>query len=218
MTSECNYEIIRPNYVIDDTAPIPEMCVICAFEDQDAYEKYRKFINRVTLLSYSTGWKWCIAKSTQNCITKCLDMECTDISQQTNDAEFTNLMCTQKLMNWINCHDSDQVLSTLVCRDDLRATISRCSSVYPVVVLFFADWCGHCTEFKNKWNNVVTSCFDTSPCCWIACNEKDASVRSNLQHYGIKGYPTVQLHYNGRVVEMSGPRTEEALMEFSRRY
>jgi hypothetical protein len=215
----CNYEIIRPNFVADKAKfQANAQKVLCCFVDKKSYEKHRKCINHATLSSYASGWQWSVGRSNRNEITKCVNGQCKTVTHSDGDTEFVDFMDVENLLKWVNCKHASP-LSTLLCKDDLQTTIAQCSKVYPICILFFADWCGHCTAFKETWDDAVVSCFDnTNHCCWIACNEKDDSVKSCLQQHGIRGFPTVQLHYNGRVMEMSGPRSLEALIAFSKSY
>ena len=211
----CNYEIIRPNFVTDQAHTQDNMSVCCSFLNKASYEDRRMCINRATISSHAKGWRWSIAKTNHNQIRKCTRSgECDTVTQHKDHTDFVHLMDVENLLKWVQCSHEGHVLSTLKCEDDLQLAISRCSKIYPVVVLFFADWCGHCTTFKHIWNEAVTSCFDTDLTCWVACNEKDDAVKPCL--VGIEGFPTVQLHYNGRVTTMSSRKTVENLISFSK--
>lgn len=225
--SPCDYRVIRPRYVgyanLERSSPserfnMPleeiknDLHVTCFFKDENEYIKHKRGINLATILSHASGWRWGIAKSRANAIMKWSGGECEfGIHQYLED--------TEKMLGWLQCDEQNsKALSTLVCKDDLTGAISECSKSNPVVVLYYADWCGACTEFKKHWNEAVISCFDVDATCWISCNEKDERLRSHQAMQSIQKYPTVRLHSNGKVVDMPDRffGSAEKLIEFSK--
>ena len=88
------------------------------------------------------------------------------------------------------------------------------------LVLFHADWCGHCKKFMPKWNEISqeinalekgvklikVECGDSSN------NENHAKV---MKKYSIKGYPTIlSFDESGNHSEYEGDRSKEGITQF----
>lgn len=79
----------------------------------------------------------------------------------------------------------------------------------PVVVLYYADWCPHCTRAKpvlealKKNNNKVDVQL-------VDCEANKEEARKQ----NIRAYPTVKLHNNGDVVEFNNNVTMENLLKW----
>lgn len=78
------------------------------------------------------------------------------------------------------------------------------------LVLFQADWCGHCKKLKPVWEEVSKN-HDVYK---VDCT--DRSLHSNLvQLIGVKGFPTIYVFQKGiRQGEYSGPRTADAINNY----
>jgi protein disulfide-isomerase-like protein len=77
------------------------------------------------------------------------------------------------------------------------------------LVLFYADWCGHCQRVKPIWDE-LSSKFNLHK---VDCsNSKDMKVVKNLQ---IEGYPTILFFKNGEAKgKYDGDRSAESLVEY----
>lgn len=93
------------------------------------------------------------------------------------------------------------------------------------LVLFYAGWCGHCTQLKPTWDKAAekinTGSDSKSWKIWkinVGGNESPNDATSEQEalgkKYKVKGYPTIYLFENGKMVtEYEGPRTEEGFMQ-----
>lgn len=79
------------------------------------------------------------------------------------------------------------------------------------VILFYANWCGHCQKFKPEWEK-----FKQQYGKEIKCEEhEDASMDRNLmKKYGVQGYPTIIIIINGETREYQGQRTADGIYAY----
>ena len=82
------------------------------------------------------------------------------------------------------------------------------------LILFFAEWCPHCTSFKPTWEEVKKS---TGSDKMLAIDVGDKSSESNklMEEYNVGGFPTVVLVENtdsGKKIEVyEGNRDKSSL-------
>jgi thiol-disulfide isomerase/thioredoxin len=111
------------------------------------------------------------------------------------------------------------------------------------IMLFFADWCPHCTSAKPEWVKMIKQYSDTAPSegnkeeflkkyfgsentssesvqytfQTVDCSDKDAigTESKKLQkQYDIKGYPTIIATNNDDVVNFEGAVKSEGLIKW----
>ncbi len=78
------------------------------------------------------------------------------------------------------------------------------------LMLFKADWCGHCKNFLPTWEkiskntglNVSFKIFDSDK------NKKE------IDEYNISGFPTIMYKVNDKLIEYNGDRDENSIKEF----
>jgi protein disulfide-isomerase-like protein len=88
------------------------------------------------------------------------------------------------------------------------------------LVLFYADWCGHCKKLKPTWEKASKNASEnglTMININIGGSDKDTDEDKKKNEeiskkYNIDGYPTIILFKNGKPVPYEGPRTEEGFM------
>jgi protein disulfide-isomerase-like protein len=87
------------------------------------------------------------------------------------------------------------------------------------MVLFHADWCGHCKKFMPTWDSLSSKWNDSQKnvklmkvdCGKPAENEAHAEL---MKKYNIKGYPTILVFENGNFTEYEGARSEADIETF----
>jgi protein disulfide-isomerase-like protein len=69
------------------------------------------------------------------------------------------------------------------------------------LVLFYADWCGHCKSLHPAWDKAATEVnTDGIKMGKVDCGDSDDPAHSAIaKKYNVSGYPTIQLLNNGQV-------------------
>lgn len=75
------------------------------------------------------------------------------------------------------------------------------------VILYYADWCGHCKQFKPEWEKFKKIAKNVTTKEFTCDNNKNGCDK-------IKGYPTIIILNNGKRIEYEGERTANALVNF----
>lgn len=92
------------------------------------------------------------------------------------------------------------------------------SCSHPTLVLFYANWCSFCSEFKPTWLEIKKSLQDNPNKVHL----KDYEVGANKKLFkdeNIKGYPTIRLYCEKQLIdEYQGPRTKEAILKFVKKH
>lgn len=85
------------------------------------------------------------------------------------------------------------------------------------LVLFYADWCPHCTSFKPVWQEVSESVNTSNETKMISIDVGDKSPESEqlMQEYNVSGFPTIvlvdQSNQQKSLEVYEGPRDKSAL-------
>ena len=84
------------------------------------------------------------------------------------------------------------------------------------IILIWAEWCGHCINFKpefDKCRQEVAGCSLKDKIEVVDYNEKEHPEK--IKEYGGQGFPTVIFEDSeGNFDSYEGPRTSEALISF----
>lgn len=91
------------------------------------------------------------------------------------------------------------------------------SSSKPTLALFYANWCGHCNNFKPTWDEFSKSVGSNGP-KYVSAIDVD-QYPSEAQKHQVNSFPTVRYYPQGlskhdNFVKYEGERTLDALKEF----
>ena len=84
----------------------------------------------------------------------------------------------------------------------------------PVLVWFYADWCGHCKNMEHEWDKLKPKCKNIMPIAKVRDDMKDKLI-NNLGSV-VQGFPTIVTIKNGKVVAThNSERTTHELLKFA---
>jgi len=83
----------------------------------------------------------------------------------------------------------------------------------PMLVQFYAPWCGHCQQLAPTWKKVGEKIGHQLTVGKLDCTEH----QSLAQRYGIRGFPTIKFFRNGRAIDFEGSRSEKDILNFVNR-
>lgn len=89
--------------------------------------------------------------------------------------------------------------------DELTEEVLQSSK--PVLVLFYATWCGHCTDLHPVWNEAAKQA-NTEEKRMLKVNVGDNTPKQKkmMKQYHIKGFPTIIIFKDGTPTEYKGNR------------
>jgi len=95
--------------------------------------------------------------------------------------------------------------------------IAHQASTEKTLVLFYADWCGHCQRLEPIWEEASKMSkgrmIQRDVGSKEAKGETAAENQALMDKYKIDGFPTILVFQNGKSVPYEGPRTVEAFLE-----
>jgi protein disulfide-isomerase-like protein len=81
------------------------------------------------------------------------------------------------------------------------------------VVLFYADWCGHCTNFKPTWDKASKQINkEEKRMIKVNCGENTKKDKQIMKKYEVDGYPTIIIFEDGKPKKYNGERNVEDLL------
>ena len=87
----------------------------------------------------------------------------------------------------------------------------------PCLVLFHANWCGHCKKMKPEWDKFKKE-NNSNNTGVIALDLENDENKDLMNKHGIKGFPTIKFfpngHSNGNGEDYNGSRTADAFHSF----
>lgn len=82
------------------------------------------------------------------------------------------------------------------------------------LVLFYADWCGHCKKIKPVWEEAAAEINDKDKkMLKVNCGGGSKKEKEIMEKYNIDGYPTIILFKNGKPSPYEGARNKDAFIE-----
>lgn len=82
------------------------------------------------------------------------------------------------------------------------------------LVLFYADWCGHCKKIKPVWEKTSSEVNDEElKMIKVNCGEGTPADQKIMKKYSIDGYPTIIKFVNGKPQLYQGERDPESFKE-----
>lgn len=79
-----------------------------------------------------------------------------------------------------------------------------------VLVLAYANYCGHCRDFKPLWDQVCHSVSPTVKC--VAFHGPDDKLLSAF--FDVQSFPSIYILKNGKIQKFEGQRTYGNLLQF----
>jgi thiol-disulfide isomerase/thioredoxin len=82
------------------------------------------------------------------------------------------------------------------------------------LMLFKADWCGHCKNFLPTWEKISKNT-DLNVSFKIFDSDKN---QREINEYNVSGFPTIMFKVNDKLIEYNGDRDENSIKEFISSY
>ena len=82
------------------------------------------------------------------------------------------------------------------------------------LVLFKAEWCGHCKSFKSTWDELKDKM--ESKINFISYDSE--LNKKEIDKYKIEGFPTLILLSGDKAIEYVGARDKKTIEEFINQY
>ena len=81
------------------------------------------------------------------------------------------------------------------------------------LVLFYADWCGHCKKIKPDWDTASKEIGNEK---MIKVNVGDGTEehKKTMNEYGIQGFPTIIIFENGKPNGTFDSRDKKSFLDF----
>ena len=88
------------------------------------------------------------------------------------------------------------------------------------LVMFYADWCGHCKKLKPVWDETSKEVNENEESAVkmvkVDCGKpnENENHKAIMKKYDISGFPTIKLIEGDKVSEFEGERTKEGILKF----
>ena len=82
------------------------------------------------------------------------------------------------------------------------------------LVLFYADWCGHCKKIKPVWDETAKEVNkEEVKMIKVNCGEGTDEDQRVMKKYSIDGYPTIIKFVNGKATLYQGDRDSDSFKD-----
>lgn len=78
------------------------------------------------------------------------------------------------------------------------------------VILFKADWCGHCNRFKKDWIKLQNTCKGN----FNFITYDSDSNKKEMVSWGIDGFPTIIIKKENEALIYAGPNNYDSVLKF----
>eukprot|EP00768_Dysnectes_brevis_P007381 gnl/Dysnectes_brevis/620_a687_7225.p1 GENE.gnl/Dysnectes_brevis/620_a687_7225~~gnl/Dysnectes_brevis/620_a687_7225.p1 ORF type:complete len:319 (+),score=147.89 gnl/Dysnectes_brevis/620_a687_7225:50-1006(+) len=83
----------------------------------------------------------------------------------------------------------------------------------PLLVKFYAPWCGHCKKLAPVWDELAEEMDGSVTIAKINCDEE--AHRDICGQHGIRGYPTLKFLDQGASIAYEGPRDKASIQDWA---
>tara|TARA_B100001094_G_scaffold311644_1_gene347506 strand:+ start:244 stop:669 length:426 start_codon:yes stop_codon:yes gene_type:complete len=77
------------------------------------------------------------------------------------------------------------------------------------VMLFHANWCSHCVDFKPTWEKLTEYFHDND----IKYSDHEASDKDIMNKYSIKSFPTIKIQTKNNISDYTGTRDYDSIVQ-----
>jgi len=81
----------------------------------------------------------------------------------------------------------------------------------PILMLFYADWCGHCHEFMPTFEKLKREYVNSDKLNLVKVSDKNTDL---IKKYDIDGYPTIKLYDGNDFHEYRGGRDISSIRHY----
>lgn len=86
------------------------------------------------------------------------------------------------------------------------SVFSNMAELKPGFIMFYANWCPHCTSMVLKWTALHKKYGKKYSVHAIDCASTDAANKEICSKFGVTGYPTIKLWHQGQLTDYDGGR------------
>lgn len=81
------------------------------------------------------------------------------------------------------------------------------------LVLFYANWCGHCKKMKPDWDSASQE-VGNEKMIKVDVGEGTSEQKKMMEKYDVQGFPTILVFENGEYVSKHEERTKKSFLDF----
>lgn len=81
------------------------------------------------------------------------------------------------------------------------------------LVLFYANWCGHCKKMKPDWDSASQE-VGNEKMMKVDVGEGTPEQKKMMEKYDVQGFPTILVFENGEYVSKHEERSKKSFLDF----
>jgi|TARA_B110000967_G_C18871075_1_gene555444 thiol-disulfide isomerase/thioredoxin len=81
------------------------------------------------------------------------------------------------------------------------------------LVLFYANWCGHCKTMKPLWDDASQE-VGNEKMIKVDVGEGTSEQKKMMEKYDVQGFPTILVFENGEYIKKHEERTKKSFLDF----